>query len=191
MKYLTFILPLFLFMTACGGGGDAQTEATQNDSSQQVSQASDVRTIHIYGINKMKYVVKESSERIGTGETVTASDGSTYLLLENIKADAGEKLRIKLTTISTFAANAMSHDWVLLKQGADPAAYSVAAMKAKANDYFPADKADLVIIHTDMASGGETVEVTFTVPEKTGNYDYLCAFPAHYTAGMKGKLIVE
>jgi azurin len=48
-----------------------------------------------------------------------------------------------------------------------------------------------IIAHTEMAAQGETVEVTFTVPEETGEYPYLCSFPAHYSAGMKGMLNVQ
>lgn len=199
MRYLklTFILPLLLFFAACGGGNKQNAKTNANSSKQskatatQSSSSNDVRTIHIYGINKMKYVVKESGEKIGTGEKIKASNGKSYMLLENINAKAGEKLHIVLTTISKLPANAMSHDWTLLKMSADPVAYTKAAMSAKSNDYFPKKKADQVIVHTEMASGGETVEVTFTVPEKTGEYTYLCAFPAHYTAGMTGKLIVK
>jgi plastocyanin len=42
-----------------------------------------------------------------------------------------------------------------------------------------------------MLGGGETGSVTFKIPEKKGEYEYVCTFRAHYQAGMKGKLIVE
>ncbi|HLR76271.1 MAG TPA: hypothetical protein VK106_01335, partial [Balneolaceae bacterium] len=58
---LTLILPLLLFFAACGG--EKQNTQTQTDNSQQQAERStdnDIRTIHIYGINQMKYVVKEN-----------------------------------------------------------------------------------------------------------------------------------
>lgn len=56
------------------------------------------------------------------------------------------------------------------------------------NDYVPED--DAVIAYTPMSQPGETVEVTFTVPEESGEYGYLCTFPGHW-ATMQGTMIVE
>jgi len=50
---------------------------------------------------------------------------------------------------------------------------------------------DQIIAHTDLAAGGETVEVIFTVPEETGDYPFICSFPGHFSAGMTGTLAVE
>ena len=193
MSYLSFLLPLFLFLTSYNGGEmkNEQSQTTDTQQTVRATKSQEVRTIHIIGINQMKFAVKEEGEAVGTGETVTTPTGETYLLLESIKAAPGETLHIKLTTVTKLPGAAMSHNWVLLKQGSDPAAFASAAISAKANDYIPTDLADQVIAHTGLAAGGETVEVTFTVPDKTGSYDYLCTFPAHFMAGMKGKLIVE
>lgn len=193
MRLFIYILPIFLFLAACGGGEQqqqqSQTEGVQEQQTQTGSK--DIRTIDIIGIDRMKYVVKEEGELIGTGETMKASNGETYLLLQNIEAKAGEKLRIRLTTVSNLPASAMSHNWILLKMGVDPAGFAQASTQAKDNDYIPQDRTDDIIAHTELAAGGKTVEVTFTVPNKTGNYDYLCSFPAHFMAGMKGKLMVQ
>lgn len=192
MRYLTFLLPLFLFLSACGGSQNetAQNESTRAETAPKTVAEDGIRTIDIIGINKMRFVVEENGERIGTGEAVE-SGGETYLLLDDIKATPGEKLRIRLTTVSKLPAGAMSHNWVLLTQGTDADAFATAAAMARATDYIPADLADQIIAYTDLAGGGETVEVTFTVPEQTGSYDYLCSFPGHFAAGMSGKLIVE
>jgi azurin len=193
MRLLTFILPLVLFLSSCGGGNKQEQQGQSKESKKQSSQiqSDDVRTIYIIGVDRMKYVVKEEGELIGTAGTIKTSGGDTYLLLQNIEAEPGEKLRIRLTTVSSLPASAMSHNWILLKMGVDPAAFAQAATQTKADDYIPQDRTDDIIAHTDLAAGGDTVEVTFTVPEKTGEYDYLCSFPAHFMAGMKGKLIVQ
>jgi azurin len=197
MRYLTYIFPLILlFFTACGGGGsdnESQTESNQSNSETQAStqQSSDVRTIDIIGIDKMKYVVEEEGEMLGTAGTVETAQGDSYVLLESIDAQPGEKIRIRLTTKSQLPAQAMSHNYVQLKQSADVDAFNQAAIKAKDNGYIPSDMSEQIIAHTEMAAQGETVEVTFTVPEETGEYPYLCSFPAHYSAGMKGMLNVQ
>ena len=42
-----------------------------------------------------------------------------------------------------------------------------------------------------LAGAGETVEVTFKVPAAAGEYPYICSFPGHFQAGMKGTLAVK
>ena len=194
VQTLTYLLPLLLLVSAYSGDEkQSQQSETKETQQQQKAQAQtdDVRTIDIIGIDRMKYVVKEEGELLGTAETIKTSNGETYLLLQNIEAEAGEELRIRLTTVSNLPALAMAHNWILLKIGIDPADFANAAVKAKNNEYIPQDRTDDIIAHTGLAGGGETVEVTFTVPEKTGEYDYLCSFPGHFAAGMKGKLIVQ
>ena len=48
-----------------------------------------------------------------------------------------------------------------------------------------------MIAATTLAGNGETVEVTFTVPKAAGSYPYVCTFPGHFQAGMKGTLEVK
>lgn len=221
MKYLmsTLALLMVLSLTACGSGGEKdsgendytytrrtqETETTENAAEEDATFADSegtgeeveaisnagTLTLHIYGVNQMKYVVKGKSDNFVTGESIKVSDGNSYLVLEDIKVSAGQKIHLLITNISKMPAMAMSHNWVLLNPGADMEAYAAAAIAAKDNEYIPEGKMDEVIAHTDMAGGGETAEVTFKAPDKAGNYDYLCTFPAHHAAGMKGRLIVK
>src|SRR5436189_6117638 len=66
----------------------------------------------------------------------------------SIEAKPGEDLKVTLTNIGTLPKEAMGHNWVLLKKGSDPAAFSAAAMTAKDTDYIPAALKDQVIVHT-------------------------------------------
>jgi len=47
-----------------------------------------------------------------------------------------------------------------------------------------------VIASTKMLGPGETATVTFTAPAP-GVYDYICTFPGHALAGMRGTLTVK
>jgi azurin len=108
-----------------------------------------------------------------------------------ITAKPGEQLRIKLTSKGVMPKIAMSHNVVILKKEADPAAFATAAASARATDFIPAaNKAD-VIANTPLAANGETVEVVFKVPAVAGNYPFLCTFPGHFVVGMKGNLVVK
>lgn len=111
--------------------------------------------------------------------------------ITQITVKPGEKVTIKLTTVSKLPGVAMSHNFVLLKHNVDDKAFAMAGAKHKDNDYIDPAKKNEIIAHTDLASGGETVEVTFTAPKKAGDYDYICTFPGHYISGMKGVLTVK
>ena len=164
---------------------------TNKDSNQQDTNEETVRTVEIMGVDQMKYVVETDAEKIGTSGTLKTSDGESYLLLDNIEANPGETLRIRLTAISKLPPTQMSHNWILLQPDVDPKAFAKEAITAKARNYIPENRTEDIIARTALASGGDTVEVTFTVPEEPGEYDYLCSFPGHFSGGMSGKLIVQ
>jgi azurin len=107
-----------------------------------------------------------------------------------INAKPGEMLTVRLKAVGTMPKIAMAHNFVLLALKTDPAAFANAAVMASATGYVPAAQKAKVIAHTGLAGNGETVEVTFKVPA-AGTYDYICSFPGHFLAGMRGKLVVK
>lgn len=109
----------------------------------------------------------------------------------HIDAKPGEKLTVNLTNKTSLPPVAMSHNFVLLKKGADPSAIANAGVQAKDNGYIPKNMADEIIAHTGLVSSGETKSVTFNAPKEPGDYTYICTFPGHYAAGMKGTLTVK
>ena len=42
-----------------------------------------------------------------------------------------------------------------------------------------------------MAGPGETVEVTVKMPAAPAAYPYICTFPGHFAAGMRGTIIAK
>lgn len=108
-----------------------------------------------------------------------------------ITAKPGEKITIRLTTVSKLPKTAMAHNWVLMKKGTDLENFANKSVMARDNGYIAPELEDQVIAMTDLAGGGETVEVTFTVPREKGDYTYICSFPGHFLGGMKGTLTVE
>lgn len=110
---------------------------------------------------------------------------------DHITVAPGEKVSVKLVNKSHLPASAMSHNWVLLKSGTDASAFDNAARSASDNAYIPKSMSDRVIAHTAMVGGGHSDTVTFAAPTKPGDYEYICTFPGHFRAGMKGTLTVS
>jgi azurin len=98
---------------------------------------------------------------------------------------------VHLVMNNTATNPAMRHNVVILNLDADVQAFGTAAATAADTDFIPAAMQDQVIAHTPMSNPGQTVEVTFTAPKEPGEYMYVCTFPGHYIAGMKGKLVVK
>jgi azurin len=133
----------------------------------QAAEAQNVKTITMEGTDDMKFSV------------------------EKITAEPGQKIEVELTTISDFPKTAMAHNFVLLKSGVDATAVANKSARASDNEYIAPSTTGKMITYSGMAGAGETVTVTFTAPEKPGEYEYICTFPGHYVGGMKGILVVE
>lgn len=88
-------------------------------------------------------------------------------------------------------SNTFLHNWVLVAGGEEVAAQvnQAATAAGPASDYFPADTSQ-ILAHTKLVARGESDTITFTTPTTAGEYMYLCTFPGHYLAGMKGIFVV-
>lgn len=111
--------------------------------------------------------------------------------VETVHATSGERLRVVLRSVGVLPRIAMAHNFVLLAGGTDPIAFINDSIHAVPPDFMPPNMRGQVLAATPLAGPGETVEVTFTVPEKPGRYIYLCAYPGHYASGARGFLIVS
>ena len=121
---------------------------------------------------------------------MTGTDAMKFSVT-TIEAKPGEKLTVKLTGQGAIPKVAMAHNFVLLAAKTDANAFVTAAAPARATDFIPPDKKAQVLAATKLAGNGETVEVTFEAPKQPGVYEFICSFPGHYAAGMKGTLTVK
>lgn len=142
---------------------------------------------------------ESSEESLAIGETENFSNQDTVRITLNsndkmqfdkavIKVHEGQTVVLTLHHTGTMPAMAMGHNFVLLTNGTSISKFAMEAMKAKENDYIPADQSN-VIAHTGLIGGGESDTITFKAPKK-GTYDFLCSFPGHYSI-MKGKFHVQ
>lgn len=119
---------------------------------------------------------------------LTANDQMKFSQTE-IRAKAGEVLKLRLTNIGKMPKQAMSHNWALLTPMSD-SEINAFAIKAANNppSYLPKD-ASAVIAHTAMLGGGESDTIEFTVPP-AGSYPFICTFPGHAMI-MRGVLVSQ
>lgn len=121
---------------------------------------------------------------------ITGNDQMKYSVA-SIAAKPGETIKVRLKSVGTLPKVAMAHNFVLLAMGTDAAKFANAAAMAAANGYIPPAMKAQVLAQTTLAGPGETVEVTFKAPKKPGKYEFVCSFPGHFIAGMKGVLTVK
>ncbi len=129
--------------------------------------AQDIRTIVIEGYDNLQYSKEE------------------------IVAEPGERIKVVMKTISDQPKQTMALNWVLIKKDVNPREFALTASRHRDNGFITPGSEDKIIARTEMVGGGNQDAVTFTVPEKLGSYTYLCTFPGHYIAGMKGTLVVK
>lgn len=121
---------------------------------------------------------------------ITANDAMKFNVTR-FEVAAGQEVKLTLRNIGTMPKQAMGHNLVILKKDADVKGFADAAVMAAAAEYFPAAKADQVIAHTKLLGPKQSDEITFKAPAEPGEYPYICSFPAHYLAGMKGVMVVK
>ena len=177
MHFRHLSLPLVLFLAValigCGGSdsspddeaASSSTSATQSESTADVDRTV---TLHPKG-NQMKY--RETEFTVAPGATIR-------LVFEN-----------------TATSPSMQHNVVVLASTEDGIFQKVGEAGTRAgstNDYIPQEETlrEQILAYTPMSKPGETVEVTFTVPEETGEYGYVCTFPGHW-ATMQGTMYVK
>lgn len=119
-----------------------------------------------------------SSERPsrGGGDTtvVVKALGSTLEFVPaRLSAKAGTRVTIRFVNEGT-----LPHNLVLPRTEDDIDPLALAAYEAAATGYVPVEEKDRMLAYTALASPGQTVEVSFTVPEP-GEYTYVCLFPGH------------
>jgi azurin len=121
---------------------------------------------------------------------IVATDDMKFSVT-TVTARAGEQIRIRLIVKGAMPKIVMAHNVVVLKIGTDVTKLVTDGAPHRATDFLPPPMMDSVIARTPLGGAGETVEVTFAAPAKPGRYPFICSFPGHYQAGMKGVLVVK
>ena len=127
------------------------------------------------------------------GDTPIAISANDQMKFDStdLTGKVGQKLTIQLTNDGSLPKAVMAHNIVVLKPGTDAMAFVAAASKRAADGYLPDnDQAGNIIVHTKLLGPGEDDTISFT-PAAPGVYEYVCTFPGHAAAGMRGKIVVQ
>lgn len=111
---------------------------------------------------------------------------------------AGDSFAFNPTTISLPAnaattvmfkndASGLQHNWVLVN-GDDAVAAQVDEAAQSAPNYIP--QGPEFVAASQLLNAGQQGSVAIP-PLQPGTYTYLCTFPGHYQAGMKGTLTAK
>jgi plastocyanin len=121
----------------------------------------------------------------GDGKLTIEADGENLAYKPTtLSAKAGAPVTITFKNIST----AQQHNLVVVNGGEDVATkVDEEAIAVGAPDYLPSTPD--VLAGTKMLAPGASGEISFTAPA-AGTYVFLCTYPGHAAAGMKGTLTV-
>lgn len=186
MKFSTILCLVLsasvLGLTACGKKESAPTATADRSAAKEAASEAEAKVMP----------AKEMPAKAPAGKTVKVVANDTMKFdVTKIEAAAGSELTITLVNAGSLPKMAMGHNLVVLKKDANSSAFAMAAMTSPQTEYIPAPMKDQVLAATKLLGPGESDSITFTVPSEPGEYVYLCSFPAHFMAGMKGVLVVK
>lgn len=122
--------------------------------------------------------------------TITGNDRMQFDITE-FSVPAGEEITIIFENIGKMPKEAMGHNLVVLQRDMEPNVFSTAATRHPANEYIPPEYEEKVIAATAILGPGESEALIFSAPTVRGAYPYVCSFPGHTAAGMKGVMTVQ
>lgn len=149
-----------------------------------------LRTLTLVALSALAAVPLQARQAAPRTVPITVGDNMRFDPA-TIAAKPGESLRIVLKDVGQMPKVAMGHNFILLKKGANPKDVVDKSATARDTDFIAASVKSLILASTKLVGPGETVETTFQAPREPGSYTYLCSFPGHYAAGMKGVLTVR
>lgn len=122
--------------------------------------------------------------------TITADDMMKFSLKE-FDVKAGSEVTIVFKNIGKMPKEAMGHNLVVLVKGTNPLAFAAASIRFPNDDFVSPELKDSVVAFTKVLGPGESQTLTFTAPSEAGDYPFICSFPAHTPAGMRGVMKVK
>ena len=125
-----------------------------------------------------------------TSITITGNDRMQFDITR-FAVPANTEITLVFDNIGRMPKEAMGHNLAILDKSMDPNVFSAAAIRHPTTEYIPPEYAHTVIATTAILGPGEKETLVFTSPSEPGEYPYVCSFPGHTPAGMKGIMEVR
>lgn len=132
-----------------------------------------------------------SANNAPDGAIVITGNDQMQFGLTAFTVEAGSEVTVVFNNIGRMPKEAMGHNLAILDKDVDPIAFANAAMRHANNEYIAPDYEDRVIASTKVLGPGQSETLTFTAPSEPGGYPFVCSFPGHTPAGMRGVMTVE
>lgn len=177
-------------LTFAGCGGDAPAPATDQTAATSETAASGAASVS--GSN-IPAPMQAFSDDGSVAEVVIEGSDLIRYSIDRFTVKAGQMVRVTLNHVGSLPAQAMGHNFVVLRSGEDVFEFGADVGEqggAASNDFVPDPVRDRVLAFTAMIGGGQSATVEFQVPLEPGEYPFLCTFPGHF-AQMNGIMVVE
>jgi plastocyanin len=130
--------------------------------------------------------IDNKTDKSDSTRVVTVRSTGMNLTFEpaEMRAIAGESLTVRYVNDGD-----MTHNILFLYSEDDIRPVGIASAQYHNDEWVPKSEIDRIFAYSELAWAGETVEVTFIVPEP-GIYPFICTYAMHWTS-MQGRLISE
>ena len=132
----------------------------------------------------------EPAEEPVTSITITGNDRMQFDITRFV-VPAGEEITLTFKNIGRMPKESMGHNLAIIDQSLSANAFSAASQRHPNNEYIAPEHEDKVIAATRILGPGEEETIVFTAPTEPGEYPFVCSFPAHTPAGMRGIMVVQ
>jgi azurin len=103
----------------------------------------------------------------------------------------GSEVTLIFRNIGSMPKESMGHNLVILTPGTDPNGFAAASIRFPARSYVAPDLENRVVAVTPVLGPKEEHRLVFRVPDEPGDYPFVCSFPGHTPAGMRGVMRVQ
>lgn len=104
---------------------------------------------------------------------------------------AGQRITVVFENIGRMPKETMGHNLVILDKSLNADTFSAASIRHPNTEYIAPEYKDRVIAATRVLGPGQKETLVFTAPSEAGAYPFVCSFPGHTPAGMKGIMTVK
>lgn len=174
-KIYLWFFPILLLL-ACN---DPSSVETASDRIPEVS------------VSDLNANIKPVSLVNGVTEVEITADDKMRFNIESFTVPVGGPVKLKLVNLGKMPKATMGHNLVILGLDINVNTFATDAASSRDNDYIPLQYMAGIIVATKLLGPGESDIIEFTAPEVAGDYNFLCSFPAHLYAGMRGVMTVE